>query len=62
MPEGKPAPGTRKVTAGGLGGATATIIVSLLNGIIGPMSVELTTAIGSIVTSIFVYLTSETFT
>ncbi len=63
MTNGKVKPGTRKVRVGALGGVAATIIVWLLRATLDvEMPVEVATALGTLVTAIFVYLTKETYT
>ena len=56
-------PGTRKVTVGTLGGAAAIVIVWILRTYVDtPIPAEVATALGTVVTAIFVYLTGETYT
>lgn len=63
MSNGQAKPGTRKVTVGALGGAAATVIVWLLKATVKvQIPGEVATAIGTLTTAIFVYLTKETYT
>ena len=63
MPTVSVKPGTQKVTVGALGGAAAAIIVWLLKATLKvEIPGEVATALGTIVTAIFVYLTKETYT
>ena len=56
-------PGTRKVTVGALSGAATTVIVWLLKSTLKfEIPGDVATALGSIVTAILVYTTTETHT
>lgn len=57
-----PKPGTRKITVGALSGAVVTILVHVFSQLQVPLSAEVTAAMGSIVTAILTYMTTETYT
>lgn len=63
MSQQTPAPGTRKVTVGALSGAFVTVIVWLVQSISDvEIPPEVATALGTLLTALFVYLTTETYT
>jgi len=62
MSNGQKKPSTRKVTAGTLGGAAATIAVWLFRELLRlEIPAEVTAALGTVVTAGLVYITNENY-
>lgn len=58
-----PKPGTRKIAVGAIAGAAATIAVWFLNDVIKvDVPADISGALGTLFTTLFVYLTPETYT